>query len=206
MDRVEVDASTFNRDRVVQPNEVPLVSFANLTVVDLETDGDDTLVQLAVGAKQDRYFSPILAAQLMIDVDGLVQQACITHPEPRGVLGAKEGRARGQRRWAFAQEIFSNEGRGTESGHFLEHLVLEAALSVVTPSRARRFAGETTWNWREEPDRYRLRFFNMDEALVRSSLALSANALAYRDYHLDLGASAPAAKVVVPRVRAARAR
>ncbi|MEI8256898.1 MAG: hypothetical protein WCJ30_14590 [Deltaproteobacteria bacterium] len=182
------------------------MSFANLTVVDLVSDGADTLVQIAVGAKGDRYFSPILAAQLMIDVDGLVQQACITHLEPRGALGAKEGQARGPRRWAFAQEIFSNEGRGTESGHFLEHLVLEAALSVVTPSRARRFAGETTWNWRTEPNLYRLRFFNMDQALVRSSLALSANALGHRDYLLDLGAAPVEKLVAAPRaVRAARA-
>jgi hypothetical protein len=158
----------------------------NLSVVDLTRDGDDSLLVVSAGAIADRFFSPMLAAQLMIDVRGLVHQSCYSKPEPNEGRRAKEGHPRGVRRWAFAQEIFSNEGRGTESGHFLEHLVLEMALSVARPGRARRFAAETSWNWREEPDRFRLRFFHMDAPLVQSALKLSAEALATRGYLLQL--------------------
>jgi hypothetical protein len=165
-----------------------VVRVPNLSVVDLTRDGDDSILVVRAGAVADRFFSPMLAAQLMIDVRGLVHQSCYSKPEPKPNEGrrAKEGHPRGVRRWAFAQEIFSNEGRGTESGHFLEHLVLEMALSVARPGRARRFAAETSWNWREEPDQFRLRFFHMEEPLVRSALELSANALAQRDYLLKL--------------------
>ncbi len=165
-----------------------LVIAPNLSVLDITRDGDDSLVLVRVGSPADRFFSPMLAAQLMIDVRGLVHQSCFSKPEPPGGRKAKEGHPRGVRRWAFAQEIFSNEGRGTESGHFLEHLVLEMALTVSRPGRSRRFAAETSWNWREEPDRFRLRFFHMDEPLVRSALDLCSTALQQRNYSLDLGA------------------
>lgn len=175
------------------------MSAANLSVLDLVREGDDSLVTVHVANVSDRFFSPLLAAKLMIDVRGLVHQSCYSKPDPSEGLHAKAGQPRGSRRWAFAQEIFSNQGRGTESGHFLEHLVLEMALSVTRPGRARRFSGETTWNWREEPDRFRLRFFHMDEKVLRSALSLSAKALAHHDYIIDVGDTDSERRVITAR-------
>ena len=177
------------------------LSAPNITVLGLTREGEDSIVTVHVRSPEDRFFPPMLAAQLMMDVNGLVHQSCFSKPVVGGGIHAKEGSPRGARRWAFAQEIFSNEGRGTESGHFLEHLVLEMALGVTRPGRARRFAGETTWDWRVEPDRFHLRFFHMDEPLVRSALSLSASALSRHGYALELqdfGIDVPASRAIVP--------
>jgi hypothetical protein len=190
---------TIDRQATVAAEGVNEVSEPNLSVVDLAREGDDALLVLRIGSEADRFFSPMLAARILLDVRGLVHQSCFSRPEPRSGSGAKEGIARSTRRWAFAQEIYSNEGRGTESGHFLEHLVLEMALGLTHGRRSRRFAAETSWNWRKEPDVYRVRFDHASERVVAPAVVLAASVLAEHDYRLELG---PLANMVVPPLSA----
>lgn len=139
-------------------------------------DSADTHVVVRATTREDRYFPPLLAAQLLLDVRGLVQQNCYSKPA--------SGKKRDTRRWAFAQEIYSNQGRGTEAGHFLEHLILEM-LSQADP-RARRFLAETSWDFAHEPDVYRLRFCKATVAEVKHALTQGAEILRRRQYHLAI--------------------
>jgi hypothetical protein len=153
----------------------------------MATDGLDSVLVVRACSVEDRFFPPLLAAQLLLDVRGLVHQDCYSRPVLPGGRGTKNGAARTARRWALAQEIYSNGGRGTESGHFLEHLVLETAMMVNT-GRFRRFSAETSWNFREEPDVFRTRFFKMDLGIACEAVRRSAEVLARRGYLLDVGA------------------
>lgn len=163
------------------------MSRLNLSVQALETDGLDTLLVVRAATIEDCYFPPLLAAQLLLDVRGLIHQDCYSRPVPPGERATKNGAVRTARRWALAQEIYSNGGRGTEAGHFLEHLVLETAM-VVNRGRFRRFSGETSWNFREEPELFHTRLYKMDPTVARASLVQSAEVLARRGYNLDLSA------------------
>lgn len=159
----------------------------NLSVLEITTVGVDTHLVVRAGSVQDRFFPPLLAAQLLLDVQGLVHQDCYSRPLVPLGRGTKRGATRSARRWALAQEIFSNGGRGTESGHFLEHLVLELAMEI-NQGRYRRFVGETSWNWLDEPQLFRTRLFKMDLDVAYRALIRSAEVLARRGYILDLSA------------------
>lgn len=163
------------------------MSYPHLSVLEIAPNAKDTLVVLRAGSPEDRYFPPMLAAQLFLDIRGLIQQDCDSLPAPpRGPKRSKEGTTRASRRWAFAQEIFSNNGRGTESGHFLEHLTLEMALRVSQSKTRIALSGDTSWNFRDEPDIYRVRFQAVGPELIRPSLEMAREALARWDYQLQI--------------------
>lgn len=146
----------------------------HLAVLQVDAESADTHVVIKAATPADRYFPPLLAAQMLLDVGGLVKQSCYSKP----------GKKKASGRWAFAQEIFSNHGRGTEAGHFLEHLILE--MLSLADKTARRFTGETTWNFTREPDVYRLRFNMATPDEVKSALVQGAEILGRRQYHVSL--------------------
>jgi hypothetical protein len=149
-------------------------------VLGIVDETNDTHLVLKASTSDDRYFPPLLAAQLLLDVGGLVKQNCFSKP------GAGAGAQKAARRWAFAQEIFSNQGRGTEAGHFLEHLILEMLL-LHAPKPSRKFTAETSWNFIREPDVYRLRFRKTNREEVATALAQSIDILHRRNYHIQCG-------------------
>lgn len=154
-----------------------------LCLLDLLADGEDSLALVQARSTDERFFPPLLAAQLLLDVRGLVHQSCFSRPlsaKPRSDRQSREAR-----RWALAQEIFSNAGRGTEAGHFLEHLTLEM-LTTLPQAGRRRFSAETSWDFRAEPELFRLRFFKIEPVQVREALQKSAEVLSRRDYRLEL--------------------
>lgn len=155
----------------------------NLTVLEINQDDDDIEVVLRADSVQDRFFPPLLAAQTFLLVRGLVEQDCDSRPEtPSPRESARP------RRWAFAQEIYSNGGRGTESGHFLEHLALQMAslLHEESGGPSRVMSAETQWDFRIEPNVYRLRFHNLSVSLLREALVRCREVLSRLDYLLDL--------------------
>lgn len=159
----------------------------NLSVVELAADGEDTLVVVKTEDLEDRYFPPLLAAQVFLSVRGLIHQDCDSLPIPVVMHGFKEGTTQPSRRWAFAQEIFSNNGRGTESGHFLEHLILQVATNIKSADGdCRPLCGETSWDFSEEPDLFRIRFYEVEPDLIRVALGHTSEILAGLSYGLDV--------------------
>jgi hypothetical protein len=162
----------------------------NLSVLSVSADGPDTLVTVKAGSFEDRFFPPLLAAQVFLDVRGLIHQECDSRPideaEDGQPQGAKDGCTRPSRRWAFAQEIFSNNGRGTESAHFLEHLVLQIATNI-RGDECPPLYGETSWDFREVPDVFQICFQQVDPDIIRVALQHSSEVLGAWGYRLDLG-------------------
>jgi hypothetical protein len=150
-----------------------------------EPAGARALVRAA--GPEECLFPPLLAAQLMLDVDGLVHQSCLSRLSANGR----------RRRWAFAQEIYANGGRGTEAGHFLEHLVLE--LLARRAPQAPRFVGETSWDFRAAPGLFTLRFRKVGPDAVYAALGEGAEILARRGYHVALDAARRLAPRRAPR-------
>lgn len=159
----------------------------NLSVVQVVADRADTLLVVKTGKVEDRYFPPLLAAQVFLHVRGLIHQDCDSLPAPVVNHGFKEGSSQASRRWAFAQEIFSNNGRGTESGHFLEHLVLQVATNIKSEAGdSRPLCGETSWDFVEEPDVFRIRFYEVDKGLICEALRESSALLSRLRYGFDV--------------------
>jgi hypothetical protein len=152
------------------------MSRTQLRVLCLARQRADTHLVVRAATWEDRYFPPLLAAQLFLDVRGLVGQSCYSK------LGL--GKSRRAQRWTLAQEIYSNQGRGTEAGHFLEHLLLEV-LTQAHPG-AERLSAETTWDFTREPDVFRIRFRKIPQGSVEHALAQGAEILGRRQYHLAL--------------------
>jgi hypothetical protein len=163
------------------------VSRPHLAVEEVAAEFGGARVLVRAAGPAECLFPPLLAAQLLIDVDGLVHQSCLSQLSPSGR----------RRRWAFAQEIYANGGRGTEAGHFLEHLVLE--LLAKSAPAAPRFTGETSWDFRAAPGLFTLRFRKVGPDGVFAALKEGAEILARRGYHVGLDAARRVAPPRAPR-------
>ncbi len=161
----------------------------NLSVQSIAAEGPDTLVVVRAGSFEDRFFPPLLAARVFLDVRGLIHQGCDSRPAEWNPgmehIGIGDGESEECRRWAFAQEIYSNNGRGTESAHFLEHLVLQIATNIRGDDCPPLY-GETSWDFREIPDIFVIRFRQVDPDVIQVALQHSSEILKTCGYRLAL--------------------